>query len=50
LKKPNENLIEKIVGQDDAYNSITKAVTRRRGPLFRQNQPIGSLLFVGNFI
>jgi ATP-dependent Clp protease ATP-binding subunit ClpA len=50
LKKPNENLIEKIVGQDDAYNSITKAVTRRRGLLFRQNQPIGSLLFVGNFI
>jgi ATP-dependent Clp protease ATP-binding subunit ClpA len=28
LKKPNENLIEKIVGQDDAYDSIAILIGR----------------------
>ncbi|CAF1212010.1 unnamed protein product [Rotaria sordida] len=47
LLKLNENLRKKVVGQDDAIDSITKVVLRRKGEFSRQNQPIGSFLFLG---
>ncbi|CAF1359916.1 unnamed protein product [Rotaria sordida] len=47
LLKLDENLRKKVVGQDDAIDSITKVVLRRKGEFSRQNQPIGSFLFLG---
>ncbi|CAF3140403.1 unnamed protein product [Rotaria sp. Silwood2] len=47
LLKLNENLRKKVVGQDDAIDSITKVVLRHKGEFSRQNQPIGSFLFLG---
>jgi hypothetical protein len=41
---------KKVVGQDNAINSVDKAVLRHRCELSRQNQPIGFFLFLGNFI
>ena len=45
--KLSEHLHKKVVGQDDAVDSVAEAVHRSRAGLARQNQPIGSFLFLG---
>ncbi|CAF1666421.1 unnamed protein product, partial [Adineta ricciae] len=47
LLKLSEHLHKKVVGQDDAVDSVAEAVLRSRAGLSRQNQPIGSFLFLG---
>ena len=47
LLKMNEALKEKIVGQDDAIETISKAIRRTRAGLKDPNRPIGSFLFLG---
>ncbi|CAF1252716.1 unnamed protein product [Rotaria sp. Silwood1] len=47
LLKLSEHLHEKVIGQDDAVDSVAEAVLRSRAGLSRQNQPIGSFLFLG---
>ncbi|CAF4689385.1 unnamed protein product, partial [Rotaria sp. Silwood2] len=47
LLKLSEHLHKKVIGQDDAVESVAEAVLRSRAGLSRQNQPIGSFLFLG---
>ena len=47
LLKLGEHLHTKVVGQDDAVESVAEAVLRSRAGLSRPNQPIGSFLFLG---
>ncbi|UJR29297.1 hypothetical protein I4U23_010511 [Adineta vaga] len=47
LLKLSEHLHKKVVGQDDAVDSVSEAVLRSRAGLSRENQPIGSFLFLG---
>jgi len=47
LLKLSEHLHKKVVGQDDAVESVAEAVLRSRAGLSRSNQPIGSFLFLG---
>ena len=47
LLKLGEHLHTKVVGQDDAVESVAEAVLRSRAGLSRANQPIGSFLFLG---
>ena len=47
LLKLSEHLHTKVVGQDDAVDSVAEAVLRSRAGLSRPNQPIGSFLFLG---
>ena len=47
LLKMNEALKEKIIGQDDAIETISKAIRRTRAGLKDPNRPIGSFLFLG---
>lgn len=42
-----ENLAQKIIGQDDAVGKVAKAIRRSRAGLKSKNRPIGSFLFVG---
>lgn len=50
LLKLNEHLHKKVVGQNDAVESVAEAVLRSRAGLARENQPIGSFLFLGSFL
>ncbi|KAJ1980945.1 hypothetical protein H4R34_002265 [Dimargaris verticillata] len=43
----SENLSKRVVGQEDAVNAIADAVLRSRAGLARENQPMGSFLFLG---
>jgi ATP-dependent Clp protease ATP-binding subunit ClpC len=43
----NEILKKEIVGQDDAIQTITKAIRRARAGLQDPNRPIGSFIFLG---
>ncbi|TVU31403.1 hypothetical protein EJB05_23087, partial [Eragrostis curvula] len=43
-----ERLHERVVGQDEAVNSVAQAVLRSRAGLRRSGQPIGSFLFLGS--
>ncbi|CAF1036543.1 unnamed protein product [Rotaria sordida] len=47
LLKLSEHLHKRVIGQDDAVDSVAEAVLRSRAGLSRQNQPIGSFLFLG---
>ena len=47
LLKMNEALKEKIIGQDNAIETISKAIRRTRAGLKDPNRPIGSFLFLG---
>ncbi len=47
LLKLAEHLHKKVVGQNAAVDSVADAVLRSRAGLSRQNQPIGSFLFLG---
>ena len=47
LLKLSEHLHRKVIGQNDAVDSVAEAVLRSRAGLSRDNQPIGSFLFLG---
>lgn len=47
LLKLSEHLHKKVIGQDEAVESVAEAVLRSRAGLARANQPIGSFLFLG---
>ena len=47
LKNLENQLHERVVGQDEAINAIAKAVRRSRVGLKDENRPIGSFLFLG---
>eukprot|EP01119_Soliformovum_irregulare_P013267 TRINITY_DN3519_c0_g1_i1.p1 TRINITY_DN3519_c0_g1~~TRINITY_DN3519_c0_g1_i1.p1 ORF type:complete len:885 (+),score=322.13 TRINITY_DN3519_c0_g1_i1:72-2726(+) len=43
----SDQLHKKVVGQDEAVDSVAEAVLRSRAGLSRPNQPTGSFLFLG---
>jgi ATP-dependent Clp protease ATP-binding subunit ClpC len=47
LMKMEDNLKEKIVGQDVAVGQLTKAIRRTRAGLKNPHKPIGSFIFLG---
>jgi len=47
MKHLAENLSEKIIGQEEAVQKVSKAIRRNRVGFRRKNRPIGSFLFVG---
>ena len=47
IKKLEENLHKRIIGQNEAVESVAKAIRRGRIGLKDQNRPIGSFLFLG---
>ncbi|ORX64072.1 AAA ATPase domain-containing protein [Basidiobolus meristosporus CBS 931.73] len=40
-------LAERVIGQDEAVTAVSEAILRSRAGLARENQPIGSFLFLG---
>jgi ATP-dependent Clp protease ATP-binding subunit ClpB len=42
-----EHLHERVIGQDDAVNSVANAIRRSRAGLSDPNRPIGSFMFLG---
>lgn len=47
LLKMEEELHKRIIGQDEAINSVSKAVRRARAGLKDPKRPIGSFIFLG---
>jgi ATP-dependent Clp protease ATP-binding subunit ClpC len=47
LLRMEEELKKRIVGQDDAINTITRAIRRARAGLGDPRRPIGSFIFLG---
>ncbi len=47
LLKLEEILHKRVVGQDEAVNSVSKAIRRARAGLKDPNRPIGSFIFLG---
>ena len=47
LKRLEETLHERVVGQDEAVQAVARAVRRGRAGLKDPNRPIGSFLFLG---
>ena len=47
LKNLEQQLHERVVGQDEAINAVAKAVRRSRVGLKDETRPIGSFLFLG---
>ncbi|MGI6484503.1 MAG: AAA family ATPase [Candidatus Dojkabacteria bacterium] len=47
LMKLEENIKNKIVGQDEAVTAISEALRRARADIRNPNKPIGSFLFIG---
>ena len=47
MKDLAEHLGEKVIGQDEAVQKVSKAVRRSRAGLKAKERPIGSFLFVG---
>ncbi len=47
LRQMKEDLIKRVIGQDEAVEKITKAIQRNRIGLKDPNKPIGSFLFLG---
>lgn len=43
----NDSLKKKVIGQDEAIETITKAIRRARAGLKDPNRPIGSFIFLG---
>ncbi len=47
LLKMEEHLQKRVIGQTDAVSAVANAVRRARAGLQKQNQPIGTFLFLG---
>jgi ATP-dependent Clp protease ATP-binding subunit ClpB len=47
LSKAEDNLKERVVGQDEAIRSVANALRRSRVGVSEEDKPIGSFLFVG---
>ncbi|CAH1855313.1 ATP-dependent Clp protease ATP-binding subunit [Convivina intestini] len=47
LKKIDERLAGKVIGQDEAVQMVARAIRRNRAGFDEGNRPIGSFLFVG---
>lgn len=47
LLKMEDRLKERVVGQDDAIETLSNAVRRSRAGLQDENKPVGSFLFLG---
>lgn len=47
LARMGDFLKDKVIGQDDAVEKITKAIQRSRAGLKSKNRPIGAFLFLG---
>ncbi len=47
IMKMEDVIKEKIVGQDEAINKLSKAIRRTRAGLKNPNKPIGSFIFLG---
>lgn len=47
LKKLEDNLHQRVIGQDEAVSAVAKAIRRGRVGLKDPNRPIGSFLFLG---
>lgn len=47
LLKMNEELSEKVIGQEEAVVKLSKAIQRTRAGLKDPNRPIGSFIFLG---
>ena len=47
LKKLEENLHKRVIGQEEAVQAVAKAIRRSRVGLKDPNRPIGSFLFLG---
>ncbi|MFC4320545.1 ATP-dependent Clp protease ATP-binding subunit [Litchfieldia salsa] len=47
MKKLEEVLASKVIGQEEAVAKVSKAIRRSRAGLKSKNRPIGSFLFVG---
>lgn len=47
LKKLEQTLHKRVIGQDEAVSAVTRAVKRGRVGLKSPNRPIGSFLFLG---
>lgn len=47
LNNMSASLMEKIIGQENAVNIVTRAIHRNRAGLKDPNKPIGSFLFLG---
>ena len=43
----DDQLHERVVGQDEAVQKVTEAILRSRAGIFDPNRPIGSFLFLG---
>ncbi|RIA82783.1 heat shock protein [Glomus cerebriforme] len=43
----SDSLHKRVIGQDEAVNAVANAVLRSRAGLARENQPLGSFLFLG---
>ena len=47
ILKMEEELKQKIIGQDDALNNVCRAIRRSRADIKDPNRPIGAFLFLG---
>ncbi len=47
ILKMKDSLSQKIIGQDDALEAISKAIRRSRSGLKNARRPIGSFIFIG---
>ncbi len=47
ILKIEETLSKKVIGQDEAIKSISKAIKRNKAGLSDESQPIGSFMFLG---
>lgn len=47
LVKMNEELMGRVIGQDEAIKKVVKAIQRNRAGLKDPNRPIGSFVFLG---
>ncbi|MBL7962548.1 MAG: ATP-dependent Clp protease ATP-binding subunit [Flavobacteriales bacterium] len=47
LKRMKEEMVGKVIGQDEAVAKVVKAIQRNRAGLKDPNRPIGSFIFLG---
>lgn len=47
MKNLEQNIANKVIGQENAVKKVAKAIRRSRAGLKAKNRPIGSFLFVG---
>src|SRR6202158_5942501 len=48
LLKMEENLHQRVVGQEEAVTAVSNAIRRSRAGLQDRNRPIGSFIFLGS--